>query len=199
MTTKRLILLIDESGSMYSQRLEIIDAINITINSQKKLQSGNIIFDVFRFNDRIKHQVSKPLKLINSLTTNDYSPRGSTALYDAIGYSINKYQSEKDVVMIIATDGMENASREYSHTSMLSLINQQRNVNNWKFIYLSENPETERQGEYMGIKNNLKNCSNTNVGRGKCCRVLGSSSLQTYISDVSSNKTSLSYDDWQKL
>ena len=53
MVTKRLILLIDESGSMYSQRLEIIDAINVTINSQKKLQSGNIIFDVFRFNDRI--------------------------------------------------------------------------------------------------------------------------------------------------
>ncbi len=196
---RRIILLLDESGSMSSQKSEIISGVNEMIRHQRDLQDDDVDFSIVKFNDRVTRVRANTLKQIQLLTNRDYIPNGLTALYDAIGICINKYIDDKDTIMIIATDGMENASKEYTRTNMLDMIEKQRKTKNWNFIYLSEDPTTVKQGEDIGFSNMKYNCSNTFVGAKQCGRAIGSYSMQNFISQVSKGETKQNYDDWKKF
>lgn len=199
MNCPRIILLLDESGSMTSQRMEVIDGVNKMINTQRKLQEVDINIDIFKFNSSVKHHCSKKLSTINNFTSEDYYPNGCTALYDAISESIHKYRNEQDVIMIITTDGMENASKEHNQQTMISLIENQRKNLNWNFIYLSENPETVKQGYGLGFNNVSRGNNNIHIGRNMSGKQIGCESMQTYISDYCKKKTTSNYQDWQKI
>lgn len=203
MPTSRIILLIDESGSMNCQRNDVIDGINVMINSQKQLQETDITFDIFKFNETVSHYLSKPLSKLPALTSKDYIPNGLTALYDAVGIAINKYRSEDDVIMIIATDGLNNASREYKQSDMVNAIEQQRKQHNWTFVYLSEDPTTVKQGEYIGLSNAYYGTSNVYVGAQQTCKHISSGKMQYYLRDVcKANKLgtrTVNYNDYQFL
>lgn len=194
---KRIVLLVDESGSMSSQRFEVISGINDMIRQQRELQDEPIEFTVVKFNTIVENVSSGLLDNIDYFTSVDYIPRGGTALYDAIGSTINKYIDETNNIMIIVTDGQENSSREFSRTQMVSLIDNQQQTKNWNFIYLSEDPTTVKQGVSMGITNSKIGCSNTCVGQRKSGKAIGEESLQMYINDVSKDNTSMNYDDWK--
>jgi len=196
---KRIILLLDESGSMGVQRDDVIGGVNSMIEKQRELQDEPIEMVIVKFSSEVVKARSALLTETKAFTKNDYTPSGSTALYDAIGKTISRYSDDVDDIMVIVTDGQENASREYTQSNIIRLINQQRNAKNWNFIYLSEDPTTVRQGNELGLSNNVKQCSNTYVGKFKSGQTIGSSSLQNYISDVCKKKTSKNFDDWQKL
>lgn len=196
---RRIILVLDESGSMALQKSEIISGVNEMIRNQRNLQDGHIDFSIVKFNEKVTKVRENCLKHIQPLTSRDYNPNGMTALYDAIGVCINKYIEDKDTIMIIATDGAENSSREYTRQNMLDMIEKQRKTKNWNFIYLSEDPTTVKQGEDIGFTNSKYNCSNTFVGARQCGKTIGSNSLQSFISQVSKGETNQNYDDWQKF
>ena len=194
--TKRIILLLDESGSMFSQKNDVITGVNEMIRSQRELQESSIEFSIIKFNTNVTKIRSDMLQNVKPFSGRDYSPSGGTALYDAIGMTINKYSNDVGTIMIVVTDGMENSSREYNRKQMIDMINHQRLTKNWNFIYLSEDPTTVKQGESIGINNSVKQCSNTFVGHQQCGKVIGSSSLQNFIKDVSSGKTTQNYDEY---
>jgi len=163
------------------------------IKQQKKLQPGSVNLSIIKFNDKVDKIRSASLSTIGSFNNWDYTPSGSTALYDAIGQTIGKFMDDINVIMIITTDGQENSSKEFTREQIVRLINKQRNTKNWNFIYLSEDPTTMHQGESLGINNRTFGCSNTVVGQKQSGKAIGSCTLQNYIYDVSNNNTKKNY------
>lgn len=199
MSMSRIVLLLDESGSMNSQKMEVVDGINKMFNAQRELNPDGIQIDIFKFNTKVTHFSSGFISSMKPFTSNDYNPSDMTALNDAIGQAIHKYHSEEKVLMVIVTDGMENASKEYNHASMVAAIENQRKNKNWQFIYLSENPETVQQGHTYGFNNKVKGHSNVCIGYKQSGKHMGSSTFNSYLSKVCQAKTNLNYDEWQKL
>ena len=99
------------------------------------------------------------IKKAEELTEAVWYPRGTTALYDAIGKTINtekanfaKLGNEKPakVLVCVVTDGLENASREFSLETIKNLIKNCENEN-WNFIYLAANQDAFAVGTSFGI------------------------------------------------
>ena len=120
-----VVFILDKSGSMNGLEKDTIGGYNKLLEEQKLLP-GDVTVSTVLFNDAIEvihDRVS--IKEVNAITENEYYVGGVTALYDAVGQSIDhigKQLFETDensrpskVMIVIVTDGMENASREYSH------------------------------------------------------------------------------------
>jgi len=101
------------------------------------------------------------IKHVNPITSKEYYVRGSTALLDAIGRGIVKInriqqmQSEHEkaekVIFIITTDGMENASRQFSYSDIKNLIEKQKEQFGWEFIFLGANIDAVETAARFGI------------------------------------------------
>src|ERR1700679_3537488 len=111
-----IVMLLDESGSMASIKHDIIKSVNDFINEQKTIKDPNCTFTFVSFSDTVRTMSLKtPLHRTFPLTVENYNPTGSTALYKAIIDTINLFEHDSNVLMVIVTDGQENASpREYS-------------------------------------------------------------------------------------
>jgi hypothetical protein len=90
----------------------------------------------------------------------DYSPHGMTALYDAVGRSITKTQRHleklgsdrpSDVIVVILTDGMENASHEWTARRVFDLITEAED-SGWQFVFLGANQDSWSVAQNMGIR-----------------------------------------------
>jgi len=155
----KIVVILDESGSMESLRDDMLKALNDLIKEQKQINERPATFTLVKFNNKISRvKENEPLETSTLLEKSDYVPTGSTALYDAIGCTINRFRFEKDVLMVIITDGQENASRKYSKDYVADRI-EQKKKDNWSFVYLSCDLSTARQGEDVGIVRS-SNCSN---------------------------------------
>jgi len=195
---KRIILLLDESSSMMNQRFDVVRGVNDMIRQQRNLQTDNVDLSIIKFNTRVDKIRSDNLFKMKRFEHSDYNPSGMTALYDAIGLTIERFMNDINVIMIIVTDGEENSSKEFTRREMVRLINRQRNSKNWNFIYLSEDPTTVQQGESLGINNYESNCSNVLIGKKQSGQTIGSSTLQNYICDVSKGMTKQNFNEYAK-
>jgi uncharacterized protein YegL len=104
------------------------------------------------------------IKAVSPITAREYFVRGQTALLDAVGRTINKiggvqkntaedYRAEK-VLFIITTDGMENASREFSYDKIKSMIEHQKAKYCWEFIFLGANMDAVEVADRFGVASN---------------------------------------------
>ena len=167
--TTELVFIIDRSGSMQGLESDTIGGFNAMIHRQHKETPGEayvstVLFDTGRtvLHDRV------PVERVVPLTARDYQPQGCTALLDAIGRAIHhignvhKYAREEDrpekTVFVITTDGMENASREYSAADIRKMIGRQREKFGWEFIFLGANIDALEVAEHYGI--DRKNATN---------------------------------------
>lgn len=143
-----IVFILDRSGSMHGLEADTIGGFNSMMEKQKK-DSGDdgeayvstVLFDDFSrvLHDRI------PIENVPEMTDNDYYVGGCTALLDALGGAIHhignihKYARKEDVpektLFVIITDGMENASRNYSYEMIQKMVKrQQKKV--WLGIHL---------------------------------------------------------------
>ena len=134
-------LVLDRSGSMAFCRDITINSINTFIEDhQKKQLLGALTISLF---DSISIDIPisrEPLNKVKPLTNEFLDPRGATPLLDAIGLAIhdlekNSIQEDEKKVLVIVTDGLENASREYNPDSIRQLI-KEKTENGWLIIYL---------------------------------------------------------------
>ena len=154
--TTELILIVDRSGSMAmnAYHLEMENGINALINEQKDDTGDEVFLTLAQFDsqfdivyDRVPIADVPEYKLV---------PRGSTALLDAVGKTINTvkplYESDKpDLVMLcIVTDGGENASVEYRREQVRDLL-VECEKNRWKVTYLGANQDAFAEAGGMGI------------------------------------------------
>lgn len=104
------------------------------------------------------------LHKIQSMTERDYTPRGCTALLDAIGGAIHhignvhKYARKKDVpehtVFVIITDGKENASHHYTAERVKQMIEKEKSKYGWEFLFLGANIDVAATAKHFGIEKN---------------------------------------------
>lgn len=159
-----LIFILDCSGSMDGLQEQTIKGFNDMILKQKECE-GDVYVTTVLFNDKVKKLHNAiPLKELQPLTEKDYQVSGYTALLDAVGQTIlSMIQRQKHaqpdkradkVMFIITTDGMENASREFTYASLKRLINAQKTNYQWEFIFLGANIDAEETAMKFGINRN---------------------------------------------
>ena len=157
-----LVFILDESGSMSGLTSDTIGGFNSLIAKQKKEEGEGLVSTVFFSNNsKVIHDRLK-LKAVPKLTDRDYVPSGCTALLDAVGdavhhiANIHKYAREEDVpektLFVITTDGMENASRKYSHKDVKKLIERVQEEKGWEFVFLGANIDAAETADSIGIR-----------------------------------------------
>ena len=155
-----LVFILDRSGSMSGLEKDTIGGFNGMIEKQKK-EEGKAFVTTILFDDKIETLHDRVnLQEIKTLTDKDYTVRGMTALLDAVGSTINhisnihKYARPEDVpahtMFIITTDGMENASREFSYAKIKSLIEEKKQLG-WEFVFIGANIDAVTEGAKLGI------------------------------------------------
>lgn len=156
-----LVFILDRSGSMAGLEDDTVGGFNSMVEKQRKLKGdafiSTVLFDGVSevIHDRVDISEIKPL------TREEYYVRGCTALLDAIGgaihhiMNIHKYARDEDVpehtVFVITTDGMENASREYSAERVKKMIEQQKEKAGWEFLFLGANIDAVGTAASVGI------------------------------------------------
>ena len=158
------LIIIDESGSMQSIKKAAIDSVNETIqtirSAQKKHEEQEHFVSLVTFNDDVKTIYEcVPVDEVKELTAETYQPACCTALYDAMGISLNalrKKVAEDDKVLVtVVTDGYENASKEYSGKAIKALVDELK-TKGWVFAYIGANQDVEAVAATISITNTLR-------------------------------------------
>lgn len=149
-TPVQIISILDMSGSMSTMTNEVLGAYNHFIAEQKKLK-GKAEVTLVVFDDQYEVPLDRvKLKDVRTLTSEDYKPRGMTALYDAVGKTIDRFSEYKDVVMVIQTDGQENASKIYDQPTLKRLV-EQKEKDGWDITFLGANIDAKAVGSSIGV------------------------------------------------
>ena len=156
-----LVFILDRSGSMSGLETDTIGGFNSMLERQKK-ESGEAFVTTVLFDDKYEVLHDRyDIKGVNLLTEKEYYVRGSTALLDAIGITINNIgkalsdTKEEDrpgkVLFVIITDGMENSSREFSYEKVKKMVEHQKSKYSWDFIFLGANIDAIKTANSFGI------------------------------------------------
>ena len=156
----RMIFVLDKSGSMSGLEKDTIGGFNSLIEKQRK-EPGEAKVTTVLFNDRVAFvNDNADIKDVPLLTSKEYYVCGCTAMLDAIGSVIKKAEADdattsenekaEKTVVIITTDGMENASKEFSYENVRKLIDAKKE-DGWEFIFLGANIDVESEASKLGI------------------------------------------------
>lgn len=143
------IVTLDETGSMSGQEQRVVTSLNEYVNQlPKKTRLTVFKFDSERWTEFFHGSVKKwkPMK------EKDYRPGAMTPLYDSIAKSIAHAESAASngakVMVMIDTDGYENASREHTQESCLALISQKKQAG-LEFLFMSAGVD-QKQAAVVG-------------------------------------------------
>lgn len=157
---------LDESGSMYNSVNDVIGGFQRLIDEQKGEKNGECIISLYRFSGIVKKDyIGKSRNFIYWLAyivLLNYSPGGCTAMNDGIGTAIDeigKWLSDMDEserpsknMIVIMTDGQENASKEYDFDVVKEKIKHQEEKYSWTFVYMGTNLQDLKDANRLGIK-----------------------------------------------
>lgn len=148
-----IVIVLDRSGSMASIAKATVEGFNTFLNEQKNAE-GQAYLTLVQFDDRYEvNYKSIPIKEVPELISGEtFVPRGSTAMLDSIGRTINEMNTDKDVVFVIITDGHENSSKEFKPEAIKKMIETLERENKWKFVYLGANQDSIFIGNSIGVK-----------------------------------------------
>lgn len=156
-----LVFIIDRSGSMGGLESDTIGGFNAMLKEQQAVEGDAVVTTVL-FDDEYELLHDRiDIRAVAPLTDKDYTVRGSTALLDALGRTIQKiravqkhtdekYRAEK-VLFVIITDGQENASREYSAQRIKTRIEHQKQKYGWEFVFFGANMDAVMEAGKLGI------------------------------------------------
>lgn len=157
------LIIIDESGSMWCIKQQAINSVNETIQTiraaQKRNENQEHFVSLVSFNDDVKtiHDCVA-IDQVTELNDKTYQPDCCTALYDAMGLSLNalrkKVADEDNVLVTVVTDGYENASREYSGNAIKALVEELKEKG-WVFAYIGANHDVEAAASSIAIENTM--------------------------------------------
>lgn len=153
-------VVVDRSGSMQGTWSDTIGGLQAFLAEQKKLP-GEASFSLTVFDD--VHEMPyrrEPIARVD-LSQPTFGPRGSTALYDALGRTITglgqqlaalpEDQRPGKVLVAIFTDGQENASVEYSREQVLAMMRHQEDKYQWTFLFLAAGAEAAQEAQNLGV------------------------------------------------
>lgn len=155
-------VILDRSGSMSQVRDATISGFNEFIG-QQKAEKGKAVLTLVQFDGIYEvNYKSLPIGSVENLTTRTFVPRGRTALNDAIGRTIDdigerlhdtreRYRPDK-VIVVIMTDGEENASTKYSIEQVAKMVKHQQDAYDWTFLFVGANQDAVLTGKKYNFK-----------------------------------------------
>lgn len=160
-----LVFILDRSGSMSGLEGDTIGGYNALLEKQKK-EPGEAIITTVLFDDQYELLHDRiNLRGVQPITQQEYFVRGSTALLDAVGKTINKIgnalkhtreeERPEHVMFVITTDGLENASYEFNDQKIRQMIEHQKSKYNWEFIFLGANIDAAATAAKVGISRDM--------------------------------------------
>ena len=166
MKTRKTIyhLIVDKSGSMMDCVDNTINGFNEQVNRIKdkaiEFTEEDITMGLTTFNENVKHlyfqQNPKDMVL---LTYENYRPSGGTALLDAVGESITEIERQVNaslipttVIVVILTDGYENASKKYNLVNIRNMISKLEETGKWTFSFIGATLDAVDVAASMSIK-----------------------------------------------
>ncbi|WP_422485856.1 vWA domain-containing protein [Gudongella sp. DL1XJH-153] len=156
-----MVFILDRSGSMSGLESDTIGGFNSLLKKQREEQGEALVTTVL-FDDtyQLLHDRIN-IKGMEAITSREYYVRGTTALLDALGKTIQKIvnvqkhtakeEQAENVMFVIITDGMENSSREYSYEKIKRMIDHQKEKYDWEFLFLGANIDAAETAERFGI------------------------------------------------
>jgi hypothetical protein len=151
-------VLVDRSGSMQRLKSDMEPALANFLADQAE-QPGAAQVSLAHFDD-VYEQVWT-LRDITDVPNYTLVPRNTTALLDAMGRFITDVGTEVasrpehgrpgKIIIVVVTDGLENASREWSPDGVRELVQQQRESNAWEFVFLGANFDAVAEAGRLGI------------------------------------------------
>lgn len=159
----KLWFLLDRSGSMSGLTQDVIGGFNTFVDDQAR-EPGGAHLTLVQFDSQdpfeIIHDAAR-IEDVPPLNTDIYRPRGSTPLLDAIGDLIERAdqriearadsnRSPEDQLVVIFSDGLENASRRYDRARVAALINS-RQESGWEFVFMGANQDSYLEAGRIGV------------------------------------------------
>ena len=155
---KEIAFVLDRSGSMAKRAKQAIDGFNDLLESSQKAPCDARLTLVLFDHEYIVTHDGRPIQEVQKLDEDSYQPRGRTALYDAIGRTINAVGERLDhtpkrnrpsgVLIVILTDGLDNESEEFSLEQIKTMILQRET---WEFNFLGAGQDAKRVAASLGI------------------------------------------------
>jgi Mg-chelatase subunit ChlD len=158
---RHIIMIVDRSGSMQACREATEEGINGLFAGQaaEHREGGWATASLYQFDT--EHEVVFAHVPLGEVPVYRLVPRGSTALLDAIGFayaqegewlaSLEEHERPSAVIAVIATDGMENASREYKRPQIQEIITHQQDVYGWQTLFIGANMNAVQVATSYGI------------------------------------------------
>ena len=157
-----IVFILDRSGSMAGLEDDTIGGFNAMIEKQKREPGEAYVSTVlFDSTSEVIHDRAD-IQKIEPMTRKEYYVSGCTALLDAVGGAIHhignvhKYARPEDrpekTLFIITTDGMENASRQYSYDRVKMMIERNTDKYGWEFLFLGANIDAAKEAARFGIR-----------------------------------------------
>ena len=179
-------VVLDRSGSMARIADFVVDGFNEYLNEQRQ-RDGTARLSLVQFDSSDPFEVlidGRDLKRVYDLDHAAYQPRGMTPLMDAVGGMIGRIDSdvanrksanleEEDQIVVVVTDGQENASREFTRATIFELV-EKRRQDGWVFVFLGADQDSYAEGQAMGVAGaNTANWVKSKKGVDKVWRDLG--------------------------
>ena len=160
-TITELVYILDRSGSMSGLEKDTIGGYNSMLKKQKA-EPGTAFVTTVLFDDKYELLHDRVnIRELSPITEKEYFVRGSTALLDAVGNTISRIGNDQKhsdearradkVMIVIITDGMENASREYTYHRIMDMIDRQKSRFGWEFLFLGANIDAVATAAKFGI------------------------------------------------
>ena len=156
-----LVFIMDRSGSMGGLETDTIGGFNATLDAHRAAEGEAVVSTVLFDNEAQVLHDRLPIADVPPMTTRDYWVRGCTALLDAVGGAIRhisrvhgylpeEYRPEHTIV-VITTDGYENASRKYGYAQVKQMV-EQKKQEGWEFLFLGADIDAVGEAARIGIE-----------------------------------------------
>ncbi len=169
-TLTHVYFLLDRSGSMQSIKTDTEGGFAAFIDEQRSAP-GSCRVTLAQFDNSYEEVYADVA--VADVAALDLQPRGATALLDAMGRLVTdagarladlaEDERPGTVIVAIMTDGHENASREWTHPAIKSLVEQQTAQYGWEFLYMGADQDAIEVGAALGVQRDHA----LTYGRGK--------------------------------
>lgn len=148
-------VLLDRSGSMSALVAEVISHYNGYVDDLRTLDQ-EVLLSLIQFDDRYEEiYVNQPLDKVVPLTTDTYNSRGMTAYFDALARTIKAVDAIKEagdkVILVVNTDGFENASRIFTGSQVKELV-ESHDSDDYQIVFIGAGIDALEEGGAIGIR-----------------------------------------------
>lgn len=177
---RHIAVILDRSGSMQSVKTDTEGGLQAFLDTQHEAP-GDTTVSLYQFDQQ--YETVYETRPLADVPPFHLHPRGSTALLDAVGRTIATVGEQLaaiadgdrpgEVIVVILTDGHENASCEYTLPQVKKMLTEQQDTYGWKFVFLGADQDAFAAAGGMGIRRDTTlsygsahtQASMTNAGR----------------------------------